>query len=44
MKEVLFASYDGKMHAYWLDKTEHGSWPYKIPGDGIRFASLTGQS
>jgi hypothetical protein len=39
MKEILFASYDGKMHAYWLDKTEHGHWPYKIPGDGIRFAS-----
>ncbi|MFN8009086.1 MAG: FG-GAP-like repeat-containing protein [Terriglobia bacterium] len=38
-KEILFASYDGKMHAYWLDKTEHGHWPYKIPGEGIRFAS-----
>ena len=42
-KEILFASYDGKMHAYWLDKTEHGSWPYVVPasgapGDEFRFA------
>ena len=36
--EVLFPSYDGKLHAYWLDKTEHGSWPYTVPGSGIRFA------
>lgn len=37
-KEILFPSYDGKLHAYWLDKTEHGSWPYVVPGAGIRFA------
>ncbi len=42
--EILFPSYDGKMHAYWLDKTEHGSWPYVVPvtgvgGDTFRFAS-----
>jgi hypothetical protein len=42
-KEILFASYDGKVHAYWLDKTEHGSWPYVVPatgapGDEFRFA------
>src|SRR5258706_405480 len=43
-KEILYPSYDGKLHAYWLDKTEHGSWPYTIPtsgapGDDFRFAS-----
>ncbi len=41
-KEILFASYDGRLHAYWLDRTEHGSWPYRItkPGEGFtRFAS-----
>jgi hypothetical protein len=38
-REIVFPSYDGKVHAYWLDKTEHGSWPYVIPGTGIRFAS-----
>jgi hypothetical protein len=38
-KEILFPSYDGKLHAYWLDKTEHGSWPFVVPGTGIRFAS-----
>ncbi|MGW8224383.1 MAG: FG-GAP repeat domain-containing protein [Anaerolineales bacterium] len=40
--EVLFASYDGRLHAFWLDKTEHGSWPYAVnqPSEGIyRFAS-----
>ena len=40
--EILYPSYDGRMHAYWLDKTEHGSWPYSIynPADGFyRFAS-----
>ncbi len=40
--EILFASYDGRVHAYWLDKQEHGSWPYSVyaPGEGVlRFAS-----
>src|SRR5207249_987013 len=44
LKEILFPSYDGKVHAYWLDKTEHGNWPYTVPtsgaaGDDFRFAS-----
>jgi hypothetical protein len=41
-KEILYASYDGRLHAFWLDKTEHGSWPYAVtkPADGfISFAS-----
>ncbi len=40
--EILYPSYDGRLHAFWLDKTEHGSWPYAVtnPADGIiRFAS-----
>ncbi len=42
--EILYPSYDGKVHAYWLDKAQHGSWPYTIPtlglpGDDFRFAS-----
>jgi uncharacterized repeat protein (TIGR01451 family) len=40
--EILYASYDGKMHAFWLDKTEHGSWPYAVynAAEGFyRFAS-----
>jgi uncharacterized repeat protein (TIGR01451 family) len=28
--EILYASYDGRMHAFWLDKTEHGNWPYAV--------------
>ncbi len=41
-KEILFAAYDGRMHAFWLDKTEHDHWPYAIyhSSEGIyRFAS-----
>ncbi len=41
-KEILYASYDGRVHAFWLDKTEHGHWPYAVnkPGEGFfRFAS-----
>jgi len=28
--EILFSSYDGRVHAFWLDKTEHGNWPYTV--------------
>jgi hypothetical protein len=38
IQEILYPSYDGRMHAVWLDKTEHGSWPYDVPGTGFRFA------
>jgi len=39
-KEILYSSYDGRVHAYWLDKTEHGSWPYAVYDGGVyRFAS-----
>lgn len=34
--EILYPSYDGRLHAYWLDGTEHGSWPFEAyrPSDG----------
>ncbi len=38
-REILFASYDGKLHAWWLDKTEKHGWPYSVPGSGFRFAA-----
>lgn len=41
-QEILFASYDGRLHAFWLDKTEHGDWPYSVydSSEGFyRFAS-----
>jgi hypothetical protein len=39
-QEILYSSYDGKIHAYWLDKTEHGSWPFEVYTSGAyRFAS-----
>jgi uncharacterized repeat protein (TIGR01451 family) len=34
VKELLFASYDGKLHAFWMDKTEHGSWPLTVTQAG----------
>ena len=40
--EILYASYDGRVHAFWLDKTEHGDWPYSVynSAEGFyRFAS-----
>ncbi len=40
--EILYASYDGRMHAFWLDKTEHGNWPFSVynPAEGFyRFVS-----
>ncbi len=42
IKEILHPSYDGRMHAYWLDKTEHGNWSYSVTKsteDFLRFAS-----
>jgi FG-GAP-like repeat len=39
VKEILFPSYDGQLHAYRLDKTRPGNWPFDVPGSGIRFAS-----
>ena len=39
-QEILYASYDGRVHAFWLDKTEHGNWPYAVyTGGPYRFAS-----
>jgi len=29
-KEILFSSYDGRVHCFWLDKTEHHNWPFAI--------------
>lgn len=37
--EILYPSYDGRLHALWLDKMEHGSWPFTVPGPGYAFAS-----
>jgi hypothetical protein len=41
-KEILYSSYDGRLHAFWLDRTEHGRWPFAVtqPGDtALQFAS-----
>ena len=39
-KEILFSDFSGRVHAFWLDKTEHGSWPYRVWTSGYyRYAS-----
>ncbi len=41
-KEILFSDFSGRVHAFWLDRTEHGSWPYRVhvPAVGhFRYAS-----
>jgi uncharacterized repeat protein (TIGR01451 family) len=38
--EILYASYDGRVHAFWLDKQEKYDWPYDVyTGGAYRFAS-----
>jgi len=38
--EILYASYDGLVHAFWLDKNEHYNWPFHVyTGGAYRFAS-----
>ncbi len=40
--EILFPSYDGRLHAFWLDKQQKHNWPYAVyqPAEGFRrFAS-----
>lgn len=32
VRELLYPSYDGKLHAYWMDKTERGNWPFDVAG------------
>jgi uncharacterized repeat protein (TIGR01451 family) len=40
-REILYPTFDGRLHAFWLDKTEHYQWPYSVykAGGVIRFAS-----
>ncbi len=40
--EILYPSYDGRLHAYWADKSEHGDWPFEVynASEGVlRFAT-----
>ena len=41
--EILYASYDGRVHAYWPDKTEHGSWPYSVYSAADGFFSFASE-
>lgn len=41
-REILYSSYDGRLHVVWLDKTEHGNFPYNIKKQNenfVRFSS-----
>jgi hypothetical protein len=41
VKEILYPSYDGRLHAFWLDETEKYHWPVDLNGSPgpMRFAS-----
>jgi len=42
LMEIVYAAYDGRVHSFWLDKTEHGNWPFSVYNpaeDFYRFAS-----
>lgn len=42
-KEIIFSSYDGKIHCYSLDQEEHNNWPYSVYEEAsgvIVFASV----
>ena len=39
LKEILYGCYDGKIHCWSLDKTEHGAWPFAL--DPRNTAALT---
>ena len=41
-QEIIFPSYDGALHAVWLDKTEKHNWPFQLyqAAEGfLRYAS-----
>lgn len=41
-REILYSDFSGRVHAFWLDRTEHGSWPYRVwtpPLGHFRYAS-----
>lgn len=41
--EILYPSYDGRLHAYWLDKTEHGDWPFAVYSASEGFFRFAGE-
>lgn len=43
VKEILFSSYDGRLHAFWLDRTEHGDWPFSVHQPQEGFIRLAGE-
>lgn len=42
-QEILVPSYDGRLHAFWLDRTEHGNWPFDARRPGDAYFSFAGE-
>ena len=42
-QEILMPSYDGRLHAFWLDKTERGNWPFDARRPGDAYFSFVGE-
>ena len=41
--EILYASYDGRVHAFWLDKTEHANWPFEVYDANLGYYQFAGE-
>ena len=41
--EILYPSYDGRMHAFWLDKTQRHNWPFSVYQAGDGYLSFAGE-
>lgn len=42
-REVLFASNNGKLHCFWLDKTEKYNWPFSVYDASEGFYRFAGE-
>jgi hypothetical protein len=41
--EIVFSDFSGTVHAFWLDGTEHGAWPYEVYDSGEGLYRLSGE-
>lgn len=39
-KEILFSDFDGKVHCFSLDGTEHGAWPFALNSRSTQVSSI----
>jgi hypothetical protein len=42
-REIVLSDFSGKVHAFWLDGTQHGSWPFSVYNAGEGFFRLASE-